>query len=94
MSALYWLINTILNLFMWALIISAVMSWLVAFGVLNTHNKVVYQIGDFFHRITEPVLTPIRRVLPNLGGVDVSPLVLILLIVFARRLLADVFVAM
>ncbi|MSP20272.1 MAG: YggT family protein [Alphaproteobacteria bacterium] len=94
MSALYWLINTILNLFMWALIISAVMSWLVAFGILNMHNKVVYQIGDFFHRITEPVLTPIRRVLPNLGGVDVSPLVLILLIVFARRLLADVFVAM
>lgn len=94
MSALYWLINTILNLFMWALIISAVMSWLVAFGILNMHNKVVYQISDFFHRITEPVLTPIRRVLPNLGGVDVSPLVLILLIVFARRLLADVFVAM
>ena len=94
MNALHWLIDTILYLFMWALIISAVMSWLVAFGVLNMHNRGVYAIGDFFHRITEPVLAPIRRVLPNLGGVDVSPMVLILLIIFARRLLADLFFAL
>ena len=63
MGALFWLIDTVINLFVWALIISAVMSWLVAFGVLNMHNRVVYMIGDFFHRITEPVLAPIRRIL-------------------------------
>ncbi len=94
MNALHWLIDTILYLFMWALIISAVMSWLVAFGVLNMHNRGVYAIGDFFHRITEPVLAPIRRVLPNLGGVDVSPIVVILLIMFARQLLNDLFFAL
>jgi YggT family protein len=92
-GALFWLIDTVINLFIWALIISAVMSWLVAFGVLNMHNRVVYMIGDFFHRITEPALAPIRRILPNLGGVDISPLVLILLLVFARRLIGELFVA-
>jgi len=92
-GSLFWLIDTILTLFIWALIISAIMSWLVAFGVLNMHNRVVYMIGDFFHRITEPALAPIRRVLPNLGGVDISPLVLILLLIFARRLIGDLFFA-
>jgi YggT family protein len=92
-GALFWLIDTVISLFIWALIISAVMSWLVAFGVLNMHNRIVYQIGDFFHRITEPVLGPIRRILPNLGGVDISPLVLILLLIFARRLIGELFYA-
>ncbi len=94
MGAVFWLIDTVLTLFIWALIISAIMSWLVAFGVLNMHNKVVYMIGDFFHRITEPALAPIRRILPNLGGVDISPVVLILLLVFARRLLGELFISM
>jgi YggT family protein len=92
-GAIFWLVDTVLTLFIWALIISAIMSWLVAFGVLNMHNRVVYMIGDFFHRITEPALTPIRRILPNLGGVDISPLVLILLLIFARRLLGELFLA-
>lgn len=94
MGAVFWLVDTVLTLFIWALIISAIMSWLVAFGVLNMHNRVVYMIGDFFHRITEPALAPIRRILPNLGGVDISPLVLILLLIFARRLLGELFIAM
>ena len=94
MGAVFWLVDTVLTLFIWALIISAIMSWLVAFGVLNMHNRVVYMIGDFFHRITEPALAPIRRILPNLGGVDISPVVLILLLVFARRLLGELFIAM
>jgi len=92
-GALFWLIDTVINLFIWALIISAVMSWLVAFGVLNMHNRIVYMIGDFFHRITEPALAPIRRIMPNLGGVDISALVLILLLIFARRLLGELFYA-
>ncbi len=83
----FWLIDTVLRLSIWALIISAVLSWLVAFGVVNRHNRFVYTIGDFFNRITEPVLGPMRRVMPNLGGIDISPLVLILLLHFIRLLL-------
>jgi len=91
MNALFSLIDTVLWLYMLALIGSAVLSWLVAFGVVNTRNRFVYLVGDFLHRITEPVLAPIRRFLPNLGGIDISPLVVILLVIFARRLLRDLF---
>ena len=92
--AIVWLVNAVISLMIWFIIAQAILSWLVAFGVLNMHNRGVYAIGDFFHRITEPVLAPIRRVLPNLGGVDVSPIVVILLIMFARQLLNDLFFAL
>ena len=65
------------------------LSWLVAFNVVNTRNRVVYMIGDFLHRATEPVLAPIRRILPNLGPVDLSPIVLLLLLFFIRTLLVQ-----
>lgn len=77
-------VSMVLQLYLWAIIISAVMSWLVAFNVINTHNRVVYMIGDFLHRITEPVLRPIRSVVPVMGGVDLSPMVLILIIIFLQ----------
>jgi len=76
-----------LKLYMFCIIVSAVLSWLVAFNVVNTSNKVVYMVGDFLYRITEPALRPIRQFLPNLGGIDVSPVVLILGIYFAESLL-------
>jgi len=91
MNALFSLIDTVLWLYMLALIGSALLSWLVAFGVVNTRNRFVYIVGDFLHRITEPVLAPIRRFLPNLGGIDISPLVVILLVIFARQFLRDLF---
>jgi YggT family protein len=81
------LISTIIDLYMWVLIASAILSWLVAFNVINTRNRVVYAIGDFLYRITEPALRPIRRVLPSFGGIDLSPVVLILLLIFVRNLL-------
>lgn len=81
------LIDMVLNLYMWLLIASAILSWLVAFNVINTRNRFVYAVGDFLYRITEPVLRPIRRVLPNFGGIDLSPVVLILLLIFVRNLL-------
>jgi YggT family protein len=81
------LVDMVLNLYMWLLIGSAILSWLVAFNVINTRNRVVYAIGDFLYRITEPALRPIRRVLPNFGGIDLSPVVLILLLIFLRNLL-------
>ena len=73
-----------IDLYMWVLVISVVISWLVAFNVINTSNKFVYMIGDFCHRATEPVLGPIRRRLPNLGGLDISPLVVILGLIFIK----------
>ena len=70
------------------------MSWLVAFKVINTSNRAVYMIGDFLYRITEPALRPIRRVLPNLGGMDVSPIVLILGLFFLNRILGNILVSL
>ena len=90
---LFWLVDTIIGIYVWVLIASAILSWLVAFNVVNTRNRFVYLLGDFLHRITEPALRPIRRILPNLGGIDLSPLVLILLLLFVRQVLARLYVA-
>jgi YggT family protein len=91
MQAFVQLINSVINIYIWLLIASAILSWLVAFNVINTSNRFVYTVGDFLYRITEPALRPIRRVLPNLGGIDLSPVVLILLLVFAQNLLIEYF---
>jgi YggT family protein len=89
MTALLILIDTVIDLYIWVLIIWVILSWLIAFNVVNTRNRAVYLIGDFLNRVTEPALRPIRRVIPNLGGVDLSPLVLILLLYFVRNLLFE-----
>ena len=91
MQSLLYLIDSILSLYMWALILSAVLSWLVTFNVINTSNRFVYMVGDFLYRITEPALRPIRRVIPNLGGIDISPIILILLISLIRNLMREYF---
>ncbi len=88
MYAVLWLIDTALNLYIWALIIAAILSILVAFGILDTRNRFVWALGDFFDRVTEPALRPIRNFLPNLGGIDLSPLVLILLLSALRIFIA------
>ena len=79
----------ILDIYWWLVIIQAVASWLIAFNILNTYSRPVAMILDFLYRATEPALRPIRRVIPNLGGVDLSPLVLILLLYFVRNLLFE-----
>lgn len=89
MNSLLLLINTILQLYSWAIILVALLSWLVAFGVVNPSNRIVYTVSNFLYRITEPVLAPIRRLLPQMGGIDLSPIVLLLGIVFARNLLVE-----
>ena len=81
------LIIAALQFYVWCLLISVVLSWLVAFKVINTSNRFVYMVGDFLYRITEPALGHIRRFLPNMGGVDLSPIVLILLIIFVQEVL-------
>jgi YggT family protein len=89
MQSLFLLIDTILGLYVWILIASAILSWLVAFNVVNTRNRAVYVIGDFLYRVTEPLLAPIRRILPNLGGLDLSPIIVILIIFFIRNLMRE-----
>ncbi len=85
------LVSTVISIYVWLLIGQAVLSWLVAFGIVNRYNRVVATIGDFLWRVTEPLLRPIRRVLPDLGGIDISPVILILLLWFVRNLLFEYF---
>jgi len=89
MYSLIWLINAVINLFIFILIIQVIMSWLIAFNVVNTRNRFVYMVADIAYKITEPVLRPIRRILPSFGGIDLSPVVLILLLGFIQRLLPE-----
>ena len=89
MNSVLWLILKIIDIYVWLIILQVVLSWLIAFNVLNTSNRFVYMVGDFLYRITEPAMRPIRRILPSLGGIDLSPLVLLLLLFFAQRLLME-----
>ena len=86
MNPFLWLITTIIDLYIWILIASAVLSWLVVFNVVNTRNPIVHQIGDFLYRVTEPALRPIRNIMPSLGGIDVSPVILIIGLLFLKQL--------
>lgn len=92
MNPFLWLILTIIDLYIWMLIASAVLSWLIAFNVVNTRNQLVANIAEFLYRITEPALRPIRRMLPNLGGIDISPVILIILLLFLKQLVVWIYV--
>lgn len=74
----------VIQMYIWVIIASAVMSWLIAFGVVNTHNRFVFMVADFLQRVTEPAIAPIRRYMPDLGGIDISPIILILLLIFIQ----------
>jgi YggT family protein len=89
MHALATLIDTVITIYIYLLVGSAVLSWLMAFNVVNVQNKVVYTVVSLLYRVTEPVLRPIRRIVPNLGGIDLSPIILILLLYFIRDLILD-----
>jgi YggT family protein len=75
----------VIDLYIWVIIASAILSWLVAFNVVNTQNRFVYMLADGLHRLTEPALRPIRRVVPDLGGIDISPIILILGLIFIKN---------
>jgi YggT family protein len=89
MLSLLRLIDLILSIIWWTVIASAIASWLVAFGVVNTRNRGVYLIIDMLNRLTEPLLRPIRRIIPQFGGLDISPMVLLLGIYFLQSLLHE-----
>ncbi|MBM3527835.1 MAG: YggT family protein [Alphaproteobacteria bacterium] len=88
MRAIFLVIDLILQLYIWLLVAAAVLSWLIAFNVVNTRNQFVGMIGDFLYRITEPVLRPIRNFMPNMGGLDLSPVIAIFIIIFLRYVIA------
>jgi YggT family protein len=92
-STLFWLLDALLGMYIWAVIIAAIFSMLAGFGVLDTRNRTVWMIGDFLYRLTEPALRPIRNILPSFGNIDLSPLVLLLLLQAARMLLAKIGIA-
>jgi YggT family protein len=89
MRALLEVILIALQLYTYLIVASAILSWLVAFNVVNTRNDVVRSIWTFLDAVTEPALRPIRRILPNLGGIDISPVILILLVIFIQKLIVD-----
>lgn len=93
LTILYDVLMQLLSLYRWVVILAAIVTTLVSFGVLDSRNRIVWTVGDFLYRITEPALRPIRRVLPNFGGLDLSPLVLILLISVAQMVLTRIYAA-
>ena len=90
MNAFILLLDRIIYLYVWVLIINAGISWLIAFNVLNTQNRFVYSVLEFTYKLTDPPLNYIRRFLPTLGSIDISPIVLILLIYFVRDLIHNI----
>tara|TARA_B100001939_G_scaffold337788_1_gene342578 strand:- start:41 stop:334 length:294 start_codon:yes stop_codon:yes gene_type:complete len=89
MTSIIILISQLIEIFIWFLIAQAILSWLVAFNIVNTHNNIVSLIGNFLYKVTEPLLKPIRSFLPDFGGIDISPIILIILLIFFRNLLFE-----
>ena len=86
MKSIFLLVDSVINIYIWLIIINAILSWLVAFNVLNTQNRCVFAVLNATHQLTDPVLNKIRRFIPNLGSIDISPVVLIILLIFIRNL--------
>ena len=91
MKSVIILFDQAVSLYIWILIINAIISWLIAFNVLNTSNRFVYSVLDVSYKLTAPPLNYIRRYLPNLGSIDISPVVLILILLFLRNLVFEMF---
>ncbi|MBT4169288.1 MAG: YggT family protein [Rhodospirillaceae bacterium] len=90
MCSIVELVASVIMLYFWLILVQVIMSWLVVFNLINTQNRFVYMVGDFLHKITEPALGPIRRILPSLGGIDLSPVVLILLLIFVQNFIREI----
>ncbi|MEY3080855.1 MAG: hypothetical protein RJA94_840 [Pseudomonadota bacterium] len=90
-NPILWLVHTVIDIYFWIILAMVVMSWLIAFGIINRSNPYVRQIGYALDRLTEPLLRPIRRVLPDLGGIDISPIVLLIGLQFLGILVDNIF---
>jgi YggT family protein len=87
MRAILEVIEIAINLYIWLLIAAAILSWMIAFNVVNTRNQFVAGVAEFLYKITEPALRPIRQLLPSFGGLDLSPVILILILILIQKLL-------
>ena len=91
MKSIFVLFDSVITIYIWIVIINAVLSWLVAFNILNTQNRFVFSVLDVTYKLTDPALNKIRRFLPTFGSVDLSPVVLILFLMFIRNLVFEIF---
>ena len=91
MKSIFLLLDNVISLYIWVVIIDVILSWLVAFNILNTQNRFVFSVLDTTHKLTNPILNPIRRFIPTFGSIDISPVILILLLMFLRNILFEIF---
>ena len=91
MKSIFILLDSIITIYLWIIIINAILSWLVAFNILNTQNRFVFSILDATYKLTDPALNKIRRFIPTFGSIDISPVILILLLMFLRNVIFEVF---
>ena len=91
MKSIFILLDSIITIYLWIIIINAILSWLVAFNILNTQNKFVFSVLDATYKMTDPALNKIRRFIPTFGSIDVSPVILILLLMFLRNIIFEIF---
>ena len=91
MKSIFILLDSIITIYLWIIIINALLSWLVAFNILNTQNRFVFSILDTTYKLTDPVLNKIRRFVPTFGSIDISPVILILLLMFLRNVIFEIF---
>ena len=91
MKSIFVLLDSIITIYLWVIIINAILSWLVSFNILNTQNRFVFSVLDATYKLTDPALNKIRRFIPTFGSIDISPVILILLLMFLRNLIFEVF---
>ena len=91
MKSIFILLDSIITIYLWIIIINAILSWLVAFNILNTQNRFVFSVLDATHKMTDPALNKIRSFLPTFGSIDISPVILILLLMFLRNIVFEIF---
>ena len=91
MKSIFILLDSVITIYLWIIIINAILSWLVAFNILNTQNRFVFAVLDATYKMTDPVLNKIRRFIPTFGSIDVSPVILILLLMFLRNIIFEIF---
>ena len=91
MKSIFILLDSFITIYLWIIIINAVLSWLVAFNILNTQNRFVFSVLDTTYKMTDPILNKIRRFIPTFGSIDVSPVILILFLMFLRNIIFEIF---
>ena len=91
MKSLFILLDNVITIYLWVIIINAILSWLVAFNVLNTQNRFVFSVLNVTYKLTDPALNRIRRFIPTFGSIDISPVVLILILMFLRNIIFEIF---